>query len=335
MKRDLEIIAELAQGFEGSEPQALSLLHAASAAGADAAKFQVIYADELCTPDYEHYKLFKSLEMPVEAWQRIAAKAKNLGISLVFDVFGSDSLELANEVGVSRLMLHATDLSNLNLLSLVNKTDASDVFLGIGGGHRTEIKQAIKLLNSKNVILMAGFQGYPTPLEDNQISRIGVLHREFAEKHENVQIGFADHSLPNSSSLLGLMTMAFASGAIVLEKHLTLAGCMKLEDHEAAINPDEFQQFVIDIRACRRAFGQSGCGEDFGMAQSEKTYRSNMRRKVVAAEKISAGKVINSLELTLKRGPGEDHFSQIGQVEGLVSKKQIERGMVITREMVG
>ena len=58
----VEIVAELAQGFEGCPEQATKLLvKAAAKAGADAAKFQLVYADELATPDYEYYEsVFKS-----------------------------------------------------------------------------------------------------------------------------------------------------------------------------------------------------------------------------------------------------------------------------------
>ena len=51
----IEVIAELAQGFEGRPDQARLLLQAAASAGADAAKFQLIYADELAAPDYRHW----------------------------------------------------------------------------------------------------------------------------------------------------------------------------------------------------------------------------------------------------------------------------------------
>ena len=44
----VEIVAELAQGFEGNVEKALLLLDAAHKSGADCAKFQVIFADEIC-----------------------------------------------------------------------------------------------------------------------------------------------------------------------------------------------------------------------------------------------------------------------------------------------
>jgi N,N'-diacetyllegionaminate synthase len=64
----IEIIAELAQGFEGRPEQARLLMKAAASAGADAAKYQLVYADELATPDYKYYDLFRSLEMPDDVW---------------------------------------------------------------------------------------------------------------------------------------------------------------------------------------------------------------------------------------------------------------------------
>ena len=53
----VEIIAEMAQGFEGSFNQAKLLVKAAASAGANAVKFQLVYADELATNDYLHYNL--------------------------------------------------------------------------------------------------------------------------------------------------------------------------------------------------------------------------------------------------------------------------------------
>ena len=39
--------------------------------------------------------------------------------------------------------------------------------------------------------------------------------------------------------------MAIGFGAVILEKHLTLAKSMKMEDHESALNPDELVPLII------------------------------------------------------------------------------------------
>ena len=78
----LEIIAELAQGFEGKPEQTRLLLVAAAKAGADVAKYQLVYADELATPDYQYYELFKSLEMTDQDWLDLADYAGELELGL-------------------------------------------------------------------------------------------------------------------------------------------------------------------------------------------------------------------------------------------------------------
>src|SRR5687767_1646246 len=71
------IIAELAQGYEGKPQQAMALLDAAAQAGADAAKFQLVYAEELATPDYQHFALFKKLEMADDVWAELSSHARS------------------------------------------------------------------------------------------------------------------------------------------------------------------------------------------------------------------------------------------------------------------
>ena len=58
----VEIIAEVAQGYEGNPTLAGLLARAAVRAGADAVKYQLVYADEIATPDYQYYDLFRRLE---------------------------------------------------------------------------------------------------------------------------------------------------------------------------------------------------------------------------------------------------------------------------------
>ena len=71
MKNKLLIIAEIAQGFEGNFEQSKLLIKAAAKAGADAVKFQLVYANELATADYKYYSLFKELEMSISQWQSL------------------------------------------------------------------------------------------------------------------------------------------------------------------------------------------------------------------------------------------------------------------------
>lgn len=319
----IEIIAELAQGFEGRPEQARLLLKAAAAAGADAAKFQLVYADELATPDYKYYELFRSLEMADEVWSELATYAAELGIQLHLDIFGTHSLQLAERIGVAALKLHGTDIANIGLLTEVANSSVQKILLGAGGAYSSELQQAIDILSAKNVVVLLGFQGYPTPNDANQIARVRLLADRLTATYPNVAVGFSDHAPPESPLRYALAAMAIGAGAKVLEKHLTLGKIMRLEDHEAALNPDEFSEFTQAIRGCAQALGKAADCGDFGMSESEEAYRKMIRRHVVASRNLEGGIVVSPSDLTLKRTSAEQPFTDLA----LVYQKTVKHGV--------
>ncbi len=329
---NIEVIAELAQGFEGKPEQARLLMKAAASAGADAAKFQLVYADELATPDYKYYDLFRSLEMADEIWAGLASYAVELGIQLQLDIFGPRSLELAERIGVAGIKLHGTDIANVGLLNQVASSSVKKVLLGAGGAHSSELQQAIDILGAKEVVVLLGFQGYPTPVDGNQIERVRLVVERLASKAHNVKVGFADHALPESPLRYALAAMAVGAGAKVLEKHLTLGRIMKLEDHESALNPDEFLEFVQTIQGCYQALGVANDVEDYGMSESERGYRKLIRRHVVANRDIEVGSILTPADLTLKRTSSEQPITDLALVYKKKTKREIQRNTPVATD---
>ncbi|TAK90630.1 MAG: NeuB family protein [Burkholderiaceae bacterium] len=320
---NIEIIAELAQGFEGRPEQARLLVRAAAAAGADAAKFQLVYADELATPDYKYYELFRSLEMTDAVWQGLAEYAKQLGIALHLDVFGARSVALAERVGAQALKVHGTDIANVSLLNQIAQTSVPKVLLGAGGAFLPEIEQAINLLAGKEVVVLLGYQGYPTPTDGNQIARVRRLTELLSTRNPNVSIGFADHASPESSLRLTLAATALGAGARVFEKHLTLGEVMKMEDHEAALNPDRFAEFSAILRDCAAAYGECSDTADFGMGAAEQGYRGMIRRHVVSGRAIATGTRIEPADLVLKRSAADTPLTDLTKAYGATLKRDI------------
>lgn len=319
----MQIIAEIAQGFEGNPIYSQLFVKAAASAGADAVKFQLVYTDELATPDYKYYDLFKSLEMSDEVWQNISNLANDNNIALHLDIFGERSLKLAEKLGVEAVKIHGTDIANTRLLNIVSKTKIKKVILGAGGALKSEILVALDVLKNKEVILLFGFQSYPTANSDNHINRIQMAKETFAKVHPSIKIGFADHANPETNIHLGFGAMAIGLGAEVLEKHLTLAKSMKMEDHESALNPDEFLDYVNFIHECESAFGEGTLQDDFGMSESELGYRKMIRRHVVTIDAVSQGEVFSSDNLALKRTSSTQALSEMGEVIGKMASKSI------------
>jgi len=329
-KMPLQIIAELAQGFEGKPEQAFLLVKAAATAGASAAKFQMVFADELATPDYEHYQLFKSLEMPNDVWQDLVNLALDLGIELQLDIFGIQSLRLSEQIGVKTIKLHGTDIANIGLLHEVALSSIEKVLLGAGGAHLAELDKALEILSNKRVIILLGFQGYPTLTPENQIARVVLLANRFKDSNQAVTIGFADHAEQNSPLSYALAATAIGAGVTTLEKHLTLGRVMKLEDHESALNPDEFLEFTQTMLGCYSAMGVSSHEEDFGMSGGEQEYRKKIRRHVVANRNLEIGAVIGPNDLALKRTSSIQPITDISKIYNKLLKKPIAENLPIT-----
>jgi N,N'-diacetyllegionaminate synthase len=296
----IEVIAEAAQGYAGDAEKQRFLLRAARAAGADAVKFQLVYADELATPDYEHYRTFSNSQMAPQAWADLAALARDEGILLYLDVFGERSLEAAVAARADGIKLHSSDALNVALIQSVAQAPVPRVVLSTGGGHQAEIREAVGLLEGKSLILMHGFQGYPTRDEDNQIARLRWLRAEFPQ-HD---VGFADHVPFDGPHRLWLAAVAIGAGANVIEKHLTTAVALREVDYHAALSPDDFAQFVANVRLAASAMGEEGSErEDFAMSESEANYRKGLKKQVVARRDLPSGHTLAVEDVVLKRTP--------------------------------
>jgi len=331
---ELEIIAELAQGFEGNFEQAKLLIKAAAKSGADAAKFQLVYAEELATSDYVYYPLFKKLEMEDEAWKLLYEYANENKVDLYLDIFGIRSLALCERIGIKGVKLHGTDISNIGLLEEVAKSNIKNVYLGAGGAHLDEIELAVNILKEKEVTILLGFQAYPTPTEDNHIDRVRFLKDYYRTKNESIKIGFADHADPTSPLRYALATAALGNGAKVIEKHITFGKVMEMEDHESALNPDEFLEFSSVMRDCFNALGNIEDSNDFGMTDSEKGYRKMIRRHVVSSKNIAKGTILKATDVVLKRTSSDDFITDLTSVYNKKVLVDIKENCAITKNSI-
>lgn len=336
----LYIIAECAQGYaapslDESLNLALWLTRSAKAAGANAVKFQLVYASELATEDYKYFDLFKSLELGSAGWGQVSDLARTLELDLIFDIFGESSLRLSENLGAAMIKLHPTDFTNSVLISKVAASSVPHVIAGCGGCTLDEIKNTIKIFKGKKALtLLHGFQGYPTSRIDNCLSRLGVIKQLIDSISPEIRLGFADHADPSSSDSTHLAAASLGFGVSVLEKHLTLARCLQLEDHESALSPDEFLAFVNTMRACYEAKADDMCSDNsFELPQAEMSYRTNVSRHVVAVSSLNPGHTILPSDICLKRTASLDALTDPLSVIGKKTCRPIESGIAFTSDI--
>ncbi len=273
----IEIVAEAAQGYEGNPILTNLLTIGAIGSQADAVKFQLVFADELATPDYHFYPSFKQLEMPKEVWQKTVDKIHEAGKKVYFDVFGEKSLELAKELKADGIKLSTTEFYNKDLIQKVLQAGFQKIFISVGGIPIEDVKALIQresLQPGKNICFMFGFQAEPTPLENNNLARLGALQKEFP----GFEFGFMDHSLGTSEDAFNLALVAVGTGIRCIEKHITLDSHLKMEDSISALSPSKMSEFVRIIRKYENALGSAS----LQLTALEKEYRKKAGKVVVA-----------------------------------------------------
>lgn len=328
----VEIIAEGAQGYEGHVHQAKLITQGAAHAGADAVKFQIIYADDLCTEKYKYRTLFKQLEMKEDDWQEVADEVRNLGLRFYVDIFGDNSFEIAKKIKADGIKIHTTDFYDDRLIRKAIE-QFERIFISIGGIESKELKEWLDrygLPGKRNICIMYGYQAEPTPMENNNLLRIPKLKEVFP----NLAFGFQDHTdgaLPES---LDIALMVLPLGVSVIEKHITLDRALKLEDYQSALAPDQFREFVQKIRRFEQALGSSS----LELTPEELAYRYKAMKRLVAAEPVREGECLSRDKLALRRLDSTDNpekfiYSENEAVDKTVCRA-VEAGEPILKEML-
>ena len=289
-----EIVAEIAQGYEGKKKLLNQLVNEAMSLDVDGIKFQLVYADELATRDYKYYKLFKSLQMPISDWMKISKKIRNKK-KLYFDIFGDKSLNIAKKLKADGVKLSTTEFYNENLIVKSLKC-FKKVILSVGGLPIKEIRKLEKkILNKykKKITLIYGFQSEPTEIFQNNFLKLKALMYEF----KNYKFAFMDHSHGGKKEALYTALLALGNGVVMIEKHFTLDRKKKIEDYISGLSKNKFKKFIDIIRFYESSLGDTS----FKLSEQERLYAKKALKVVVAKKRIKKWKILTNQDVVLKR----------------------------------
>lgn len=280
------ILAEVACSHDGEPERIKKIIDATSESGADGIQFQFFSTSDLVTPDFPYYSKLMQLNISEETWSNMVPYAKQKGLQVWANIFDTNRLELAYKLDVDRIKIHSTDLSNNMLLREAARCN-KPISLAIGGSMIDEISNAVCFLKTHGVtdlLLMHGFQAFPTPPEENHLRLIETLKQMF-----DCPVGYQDHTDGSSELALILPVVAIGAGASVIEKHVTDDRERKGTDYQAALGPEEFKKMVNLIRQIDISLGSSSIHP---LSQAELQYRKTMKKSIVAARDIEHGEII-------------------------------------------
>jgi sialic acid synthase SpsE len=304
------IIAELAWGHDGKIDQAIELMKKAKESGADSfsihltdlPNYMVTYYGNgegkvsAGREDLEVYKYLEDINPTNEQWENLAEVAKEINIELCVMPNDIQSLEFSEaKLNPEYYVVSPACFAELDMVEAIAKTGKKTLFR-IGGSYLAEIEKVVNIFRANgnnNIILLHGFQNYPTKLEETDMSLLGTLKNTF-----NVEVGLADH-IDGGDKLAKIIPMlALPYGATYIEKHITLNREDKSEDFESALNPADFKEFVENIRSSEIALGTPYFKD---LNEATLRYRQIVRKRLVAAVEIKEGEIITAEKIIAKR----------------------------------
>ena len=309
------IIAEIGTSHEGSLEKAKDLIDAAVSSGADAVKFQWVYADEILHPDtgfvslptgaIRLYDRFKGLECSVDFFQRLCEYARKKSAQFVCSPFGLKSFRELISINPDYVKIASPELNHYPLLNALREhrekqksagKNAIPVILSSGVSHLTDIEAALEIVGRENVSLLHCVTSYPAPESEYNVRLITNLKNIFG-----VETGVSDHSL--DASLIPVLSVM--CGASVIEKHITLSRKTDGLDDPVALEPEQFSEMVHEVHqaeAVLRHYGETVGGEKIIAQLSEKIPREKIMaclgdgvKKLAASEKENYSRTNRSL----------------------------------------
>ena len=261
-------------------------------------------------------------------WSEIIdySNKKNLEIIILCDDVESIEYILENNINVTTIELHATGLNDYFLLDAVSGFN-KQIILGIGGSTIDEINFAIDFLKSKgknNILLMYGFQSYPTKYTDINLSKMLKIIDLF-----KLPIGYADHTAFDDPNNEIISIMAATMGFNILEKHYTPDYGIERIDYHAAVGKIQMLKIKKLMMLALKVYGNG----NLKMSEAELKYGNTgpMKKAIVAKKDIKKGEKLSLDNLWYKRTVEESPIkqNQFLQLIGLEATSNITKDEIV------
>jgi N,N'-diacetyllegionaminate synthase len=306
------IYVETAFHHEGDKSYLFKLIEAAKESEVNGVKFQVlINLDEFMSSRHSAYTQAKTWILSIEDWREVFAYTQALGLELIIMPLDIAAFAFVSEFNVRFLEIHSVSFNDTELLLELEKYK-TPLILGTGGRTQEEIDAMVKRFSNRDIILMIGFQSYPSKLVDVSIGKI----KQFKNLYQNCLIGYADHSSFDDPMAITSNEYAYILGARIFEKHITInEGCDRI-DFQSAVSSIKIKKIKKNL-----SYLESLKLEDSGVLSSmndkESVYRSRQKAPV-ANKDLNAGIKIIGKDFDLKMIDADD---KIEEIKTMIGKK--------------
>ena len=205
--------------------------------------------------------------------------------------FDKISVDFLNNLNVNGFKISSMDLVNIPLIKYASSFK-KPIILSTGMSSLGEIEDAIEACleeGNNKISVLHCVSSYPCPLEFTNLSKIKNITDTFG-----VISGFSDHTIETITP-----SIAVASGARVIEKHITLDKGMDGPDHNFSLTPNEMFEMVKLVRKIEASLS----GHSLSKSPAELSSKQNLRRSIYAAQDLYSGDVLTEKCISIK-SPG-------------------------------
>ena len=299
---DIYLIAELGVNHNGDYDNAISLINNINEAGFDAVKMQFrsseTYSNDRFKNDVDlgtEYILSEldRVNLTLKEEKKIIDYIKKKGLDFIGTPFDQKSLERLISYKPNALKIASCDLTNNFLIESCSIYNLP-IILSTGMSTETEIIKTNQILEDLNIrrCFLHCNSTYPTPLADVNLNYINRL-----QKITNCIVGYSSH---DGDQLIAIA--AIASGAKIIEVHITNDRDSMGTDHLASITINETKQFV---KSARRISIANGFSNPRIPSQGELLNKIPLGKSLCYANDFKEGYKINSSEDFVACSPGD------------------------------
>jgi sialic acid synthase SpsE len=226
--------------------------------------------------------------------------------------------------------IHSVCLNDIFLLDVLKNNIRSNtvVVFGVGGLTLDEIEFAINRIQHQKIILMFGFQNFPTQYENinfNKMRRIMKLFPEYT-------FGYADHTAWDEPNNILITLMGAALGVDVVEKHVTNFYGEERLDWNSAVSIQMFNEIADKLYILSKCRGDGLIKLNEG--EEKYSIYGPMKKAAVLSEDVKRGEVLTLDKIQFQRTKETTDLSQLETIKclGYQIVSDLNAGTVLFRK---
>lgn len=329
------IIAETAFSHEGSVDYLKKLITNLKNQKNIAIKFQVlINKDDFLTEDNALYTEIDKWMLSENQWTETIEFAYVNNVNIILTVLDREAIKIANKNKkmISAIEIHPSCIPDNQLLfETIQFCNSEDIplIIGVSGFEFKEIdyllEKYLKNFHKERLILMYGFQNYPTKL-----SAVNLIRMRIYENKYHVKVGYADHTEFDNEIKDHLVSMVYGMNINIIELHYVLEFGKDRIDFITAYDANRIISLRDKLKSLYTALGK----EEESMSYSEKEYSDKFRKVPVYNGNYEKGHILEVDDISFKRSIVNNYY-MIYESDKLIGKKinkSVKKGNPIMKE---